>query len=128
MRKIIVLFLTVLIVLVGCGKEEEEQLPKMLHVELEVTPELAKVNETVIFQAKVTYGDEIVTDADEVSFEIWREDEEESETILVKHSQDGVYKLEKTFKEEGTYYVYAHVTARNLHTMPKREFVIGAKN
>ncbi|MFJ8265202.1 FixH family protein [Peribacillus asahii] len=128
MRKIIVLFLTVLIVLVGCGKEEEEQLPKMLHVELEITPELAKVNETVSFQAKVTYGDEIVTDADEVSFEIWREDEKESETIPVKHSQDGVYKLEKTFKEEGTYYVYAHVTARNLHTMPKREFVIGAKN
>ncbi|RID81649.1 hypothetical protein D1953_20145 [Peribacillus asahii] len=128
MRKIIVLCLTVLIVLVGCGKEEEEQLPKMLHVELEITPELAKVNETVSFQAKVTYGDEIVTDADEVSFEIWREDEEESETIPVKYSQDGVYKLEKTFKEEGTYYIYAHVTARNLHTMPKREFVIGAKN
>jgi len=127
MRKIIVLFLTILIVLVGCGKEEE-QLPKMLHVELEITPELAKVNETVSFQAKVTYGDEIVADADEVSFEIWREDREESETIPVKHSQDGVYKLEKTFKEEGTYYVYAHVTARNLHTMPKREFVIGAKN
>ena len=26
---------------------------------------------------------------------------------------------------EGTYYIYAHVTAEKMHNMPKKEFVIG---
>ena len=36
-----------------------------------------------------------------------------------------MYALEKSFSIEGTYYIYAHVTAENMHNMPKKEFVIG---
>ena len=69
-------------ILVGCNKKEtEDQLPQILNVELEISPKPAEVNKLVTFQAKITYGNEVVTDADDVSFEIWRDDQEESETF-----------------------------------------------
>lgn len=129
LRKTMVLLFAFVLFLTGCDKKEtEDQLPKMLNVELAISPNQAKVNETVKFQAKVTYGDELVTDADDVSFEIWRANKEDSEKFPVSHSRDGKYEYEKAFSEEGTYYVYAHVTARGMHAMPKGEFVIGSSN
>ena len=75
-------FLLIALILAGCSKEEtDNQLPKMLNVELHILPKSAEVNELVTFQAKVTYGDEIVTDADDVSFEIWRANQEENRKI-----------------------------------------------
>lgn len=104
---------------------QEEETPQFLDVKLSVTPEQAEINTPVTFEAKVTYGDENVTDADEVSFEIWRANDENHEKIEVKHEKNGIYSLEKAFNTEGTYYIYAHVTARSMHNMPKKEFVIG---
>ncbi|MGE7759860.1 FixH family protein [Peribacillus sp. NPDC097895] len=121
--KKIMLFCMALILLAGCGKEEE--IPQMLNVDLSVVPNKGKVNEPVKFQAKVTYGDEEVTDADDVSFEIWLANSDDHDKIPAKHKGNGIYELEKPFEEEGTYYVYAHVTARDMHNMPKKEFVIG---
>ncbi|KQU25275.1 hypothetical protein ASG65_16250 [Bacillus sp. Leaf13] len=123
MIKKIMLLCTALILLAGCGKEEE--IPKMLNVKLTVDPVQGAINEPVKFQAKVTYGDEEVTDADDVSFEIWLANSDDHDKTAVKHKGKGIYELEKTFDKEGTYYVYAHVTARNMHNMPKKEFVIG---
>ncbi|MGG0716874.1 FixH family protein [Robertmurraya massiliosenegalensis] len=111
------------IMLTACSKKESE-LP-YVEVDLSVTPEQADVGEMVTIEAKVTYGDEVVTDADEVSFEIWRAHDEEHEKIEIEHAGEGNYRLEKTFEQEGTYYVISHVTARDMHNMPKREFVIG---
>lgn len=125
MRKSVVLLLSIALILVGCNKiNQEDQQPKMLNVELQITPKSAKVNQLVTFQAKVTYGDESVTDADDVSFEIGRADQEKNETFEVKHSTGGLYQFEKKFDKAGIYYVYAHVTARSMHTMPKEEFII----
>ena len=127
MRNSVVLLFTIALILAGCSKEEtEDQLQKMLNVELHILPKSAEVNQLVTFQAKVTYGDEIVTDADDVSFEIWRANQEKTEKFEVTHSTDGLYQYNKKFDEEGTYYVYAHVTARSMHTMPKEEFEIVA--
>jgi len=42
-----------------------------------------------------------------------------------KNKGNGVYVLERGFSIEGTYYIYAHVTAEKMHNMPKKEFVIG---
>lgn len=126
MRKSVILLFVSALILAGCSKEEtDNQLPKMLNVELHILPKSLEVNELVTFQAKVTYGDEIVTDADDVSFEIWRANQEKTEKFVVTHSTNGLYQFEKKFNKEGTYYVYAHVTARGMHTMPKEEFVIG---
>ncbi|MBY0145993.1 FixH family protein [Neobacillus niacini] len=132
MKKILFLSLMVLSVLIisACNnKEKQEQaddkLPEFVEVNLSVTPEHGKANEPIIFEAKVTQGEENVEDADEVKFEIWRAKDEKHEKIEVEHSEDGIYRLEKAFEQEGTYYIISHVTARDMHNMPKKEFVVG---
>ncbi|MBG9590700.1 FixH family protein [Cytobacillus firmus] len=128
MKKLMFIWLAVMIIinLAACSNNNAaEEEPQFLDVKLSINPEKAKVNEPVVFEAKVTYGEEEVTDADEVKFEIWRANAEEHEKILVEHAENGTYRLEKSFEEEGTYYIYSHVTARRMHNMPKKEFVIG---
>lgn len=124
-KGLMVTILLILIMILTACVQEEEETPQFLDVKLSITPELAEKGETVLFEAKVTYGEENVTDADEVAFEIWRSNDENHEKIKVKHKENGVYSLEKTFDVDGTYYVYAHVTARRMHNMPKKEFVVG---
>jgi len=131
MKKILFLSLMVLSVFIisACNNNEQEQaddkLPEFVEVKLSVTPEHGKANEPITFEAKVTQGDENVEDADEVKFEIWRAKDEKHEKIVVEHSEDGIYRLEKAFDQEGTYYIISHVTARDMHNMPKKEFVVG---
>jgi hypothetical protein len=118
--------LLLLVGLSGCSEEKaEHKLPEMIEVVLTVTPETGQVNEPVTFEAKVTQGEENVEDAKEVKFEIWRANDENHEKIEIEHAENGIYRLEKTFEQEGTYYIISHVTARDMHNMPKKEFIIG---
>jgi hypothetical protein len=115
-----------LFVLTACNKNQpSNEVPEMLEVKLSVNPEKGEINQPIIFEAKVTQGNENVEDAKSVKFEIWRAHAEEHEKVDVKHAEDGIYRLEKTFLEEGTYYIISHVTARDMHNMPKEEFVVG---
>jgi len=120
----------VMLLLVSCGTENSgekvSEVPEIVEVELSVNPEEGKINEPIQFEAKVTQGTEAVTDADEVVFEIWRAQDDKHEKLEVKHAEDGIYRLEKSFDQEGTYYIISHVTARDMHTMPKKEFVVGS--
>jgi hypothetical protein len=127
MKRMLVTLMAVLLGLfaTACTQQEVEEEPQFLDVELTANPEKAQLNEEVTFEAKVTYGTEEVKDADEVKFEIWRSQAEEHEKIVVEHSENGIYRLNKSFGDEGTYYIIAHVTARSMHNMPKIEFVIG---
>ncbi|MFB6466151.1 FixH family protein [Cytobacillus sp. Hz8] len=124
---IIVISIFTMILLASCNtaKSGDEEVPQFLDVKLAVNPEKAKIHQPVQFEAKVTYGDKLVRDADEVDFEIWRANEENHEKVKVKHDHDGIYSLRKTFDQEGTYYIISHVTARDMHSMPKKEFIIG---
>ena len=129
MKKLILGLLMTAGILSACANEPEknaskEELP-FLEVDLKIDPEQAEMGEEVIFTAHVTYDGKPVTDADEVEFEIWRSQSETHEKREVSHKKDGIYELGKEFTEEGTYYVYAHVTAKDMHNMPKKEFVIG---
>lgn len=128
MKRLLVTLMAVLLGLLttACAQQEVEEEPQFLEVELTANPEKAQLNEEVTFEAKVTYGTEEVKDADEVKFEIWRSQAEEHEKIVVEHDENGIYRLKKSFGEEGTYYIIAHVTARSMHNMPKIEFVIGS--
>ena len=99
--------------------------PQFLDVQLAVNPVQGNMNEVITFEAKVMYGDKEVTDPDEVTFEIWRAHDDKHEKFEPKNKGNGVYVLEKSFSIEGTYYIYAHVTAEKMHNMPKKEFVIG---
>lgn len=114
-------------ILASCSSQQDGQnsMPKMLDVKLSITPEKGEANQPITFNAIVTQGEEKVNNADEVTFEIWRSMDPNHEKIDVKMGKDGVYSLSKTFQQDGTYYVISHVTARGMHNMPKKEFVIG---
>jgi hypothetical protein len=107
------------------NNNKADELPEFVEVVLTVNPEKGNANEPIIFEAKVTQGDENVEDADKVTFEIWRSKDEKHEKIEVKHTEDGIYRLEKSFAQEGTYYIISHVSARDMHNMPKKEFIVG---
>ncbi|MFD1848922.1 FixH family protein [Oceanobacillus bengalensis] len=107
------------------GNEQETDELKMLEVEFQV-PDKANISETIELKAIVTYGDERVTDADEVEFEYWEKgNEEDSTKIKSNNNGDGTYSADVTFDTEGIYEMYAHTTARDLHTMPKKSITIG---
>lgn len=129
MKRLLVIFMAaVLLVMIStaCQQQELEEEPQFLEVQLTAQPEKAELNEEITLEAKVTYGTEEVEDADEVKFEIWRSQAEEHEKIVVEHDENGIYRLNKSFDEEGTYYIISHVTARRMHNMPKIEFVVGS--
>lgn len=122
--------------LAACGNSEgdakkdkatnagEEEL-KELKVDFDV-PATAEPGDTVELTATVTYGDEKVTDADEVAFEVWKKDKKDDSTKLDgKNHKDGTYTAEMTFEEAGMYEMYAHTTARDLHAMPKKAITVG---
>lgn len=105
------------------GNSEEEL--HALEVEFEV-PETADVDETIEMKANVTYGEEDVEDADEVVFEYWETGNEDNSTMLeAENNGDGSYTAETVFEQDGVYEMYAHVTARTQHTMPKKSVTVG---
>ena len=117
--------LTAMFILFGCQeKEVEEEMPAMIDVQVNISPETAKINEMIAFEVTVTQGDEKVTDASSVEFEFGQKDGTVIEKIAVEHKQDGIYSLEKSFNEAGDYYIIPHVSARDMHAMPKKEFSI----
>ncbi|MCA0173231.1 FixH family protein [Bacillus sp. RAR_GA_16] len=129
--------LSVAVALAACGQDNgneaennstaEETQVETLDVTLD-TPEKVEKGEKVTFTATVTQGEEKVDDADEVMFEVWKEgSKEESEMIEASHDGDGVYSGEKQLDEAGKYFVQSHVTARDLHTMPKNEIMVGSE-
>ncbi|WP_235791700.1 FixH family protein [Virgibacillus salidurans] len=107
----------------GEGNSEDEL--HALEVEFEV-PETADVDETIEMKANVTYGKDDVADADEVVFEYWETGNEDNSTMLeAENNGDGSYTAETAFEEDGVYEMYAHVTARTQHTMPKKSVTVG---
>ncbi len=90
------------------------------------TPEKVKVGKDVELAAHVTQGGENVDDADEVKFEVWESGNRDNGQMLEgKLDKDGIYKATTKFDHDGVYYMYAHTTARGLHTMPKQKIVAG---
>ncbi|XXM73969.1 FixH family protein [Lysinibacillus sphaericus] len=110
------------------GEEPAEKDNNMEPIEAKLdVPEKISKGESAALSTKVTQGDENVDDADEVKYEIWKNGhKDESEMIEVEKKKDGVYTAEKTFDEDGIYTVQVHVTARDMHTMPKAELAVGS--
>ncbi|OAH59609.1 MULTISPECIES: FixH family protein [Bacillaceae] len=99
--------------------------PKIVEVEI-LLPEKISLNEESILKVQLTQDKESVEDADDVQFEIWKANsQEKSELVKAKYEKEGIYSVKKTFQEDGIYYVQTHVTARGMHVMPKKQFVVG---
>ncbi|MCP8615364.1 FixH family protein [Salirhabdus salicampi] len=136
-KKHLLWFPIYILFLVSCGTQQEygqsdggnNDLPEMIKVEIQTSPDEEQIqpNESFTLSAKVTQGDESVNDADEVLFEFWQEGDpdEKHEMTQGEFQADGVYSIEKTVQEAGVYNVIAHVTARDMHNMPQKQFIIG---
>ena len=121
------------IVLAACNGETdedgnlddlEEELA-VLEVDLQVN-ESVEVGETLEMLSEVTFGDEVVTDAAEVDYEIWEKGERDDATFIdADNHEDGTYTAETAFDDDGIYHVQVHVTARDMHTMPEQEVTVG---
>ncbi len=99
--------------------------PKAVEVEI-LLPEEISLNEESILKVRLMQDQENVEDAEDVQFEIWKANsQEKSELIEAKYEKEGIYSVKKTFQEDGVYYVQTHVTARGMHVMPKKQFVVG---
>jgi hypothetical protein len=114
----------ILFLFAACSQEKQEEKPAMLEVQLQ-TPDHIELNKETTLSCIVTYGGEKVNDADEVKFEVWKHGSEKHEMLTAKNDGDGKYSVKKTFTEPGTYSVISHVTARNMHNMPKKDIVVG---
>lgn len=112
--------------LVACnGDSEQADELKMVEVDFEL-PEVADVDEEVELKATVTYGDDKVTEADQMDFEYWEESNRDDSTFVEgENNGDGTYTAEVSFEEDGVYEIYAHTTAEGIHTMPKKSITIG---
>lgn len=113
----------------SCGNAKDEasssDVPKALEVKL-TGPEEVQPNEKAAYQAAVVYGDEPVTDADEVEFEVWKEGEKSSSSqFKASKKEKGVYRFETDFKDDGLYIVQSHVTAKQQHSMPTIQVRVG---
>lgn len=133
--KILFVMMTVAI-LAACGNAgeqgaaendpESQGLPQPIEVEILTESDAFKPGEEGNIEIKVTQGDENVADADEVTIEIWKKGhEQDSEKFDAANDGEGHYSLAHTFAEDGIYYVVSHVTARDMHNMPKKEFQVG---
>ena len=120
-----------LFVLGACGTEKEAEsaaVPQSMEpVEAELTvAATAEKGEAVPLSVTVTQDGQPVDDADEIKFEVWKNDaKEESDMIKATLTKDGVYEAETTFAEEAVYTVQVHVTARSMHTMPTTNVTVG---
>ncbi|WP_334071263.1 FixH family protein [Paenibacillus sp. A14] len=131
---IIGLTLLFAVLLSGCGNPKgtdhhiaaDANMLEPIKVELRVNPAEVTAGKPVRFEAKVTHQGQNVDDAKEVMFEYWKDGspEDEHSKEVVAGSGDGLYVLEKTFEEPGTYHVISHVTARDQHSMPSEGFTI----
>lgn len=131
MRKKMGLFLLFVIALIaGCSNEHNAHESMDMHmstsdlikVELHVPSDI-QVNQQVSFKAHVTQENQDVSDADKVEFEWWI-DGGEHQLAEVKHSSNGEYVFEQSFKEPGTYTIISHVTVDSMHSMPKKTFEV----
>ncbi|MFZ4452958.1 FixH family protein [Salibacterium aidingense] len=124
---------SIVMLLSACGQAQEEENStsgedaSMEAIDVEIDMPGKQEPETEIeIAASVTQGNDQVTDADEVRFEIWKEGaKENSEEIMAEDRENNRYSISKTFEEDGVYHVTAHVTARDMHNMPTEEIIIG---
>ncbi len=123
-KRISISIISLCLLLTACGQEPAQstnaEQPKPLDVNLQGPGALQK-NESGIYKAEVTYGDEKVKndDVEMIEFEIEKKDGEGKGKMLnPKQIGEGVYEIQTSFSEPGTYTVQSHVSAKGTHNMP----------
>ncbi|KJL04446.1 MULTISPECIES: FixH family protein [Priestia] len=125
-KRISIFIISLCLLLTACGQEPAQstnaEQPKPLDVNLQ-GPEALQKNESGIYKAEITYGDEKVKndDVEMIEFEIKKKDGEgkgKGKMLKPKQIGEGVYEIQTSFSEPGTYTVQSHVSAKGTHNMP----------
>lgn len=123
-----ILTMMILLLITGCSAEQpkpaESEMPLPLSVSFQVEPMLLKTGEVATIQVEVKQGDELVDDADQVEFEIWKENQEKHDMVPAENKGKGIYSIMERFHEPGTYFIMYHVTAHDQHTMKEMQIVV----
>lgn len=108
------------------GNAEAENSLEPLEVEILTESDAFEPGDEGTIEILVTQGEEKVSDAKEVVFEVWKKGEKDnSEEFEADNNGDGNYSFTYNFEEEAVYHVIPHVTARNMHSMPEEQFPVG---
>lgn len=116
-----------ILILSACNSGEETEMPVAEIIEVHIDlPESSPTNEKIEIPVQVTQGDEPVDDARDVVIEIWEDQDRENGFLEeAKLQSDGIYQIDYQFESDGIYLVQAHVTARDMHSMPTKPIIIG---
>ncbi|PGS48388.1 FixH family protein [Bacillus sp. AFS041924] len=128
MKKILSLVIASILITAGCSNETKKEpvVEKPVDVTILLPTADLNLNKEITIRAEVSQNNKAVSDADEVQFEIGKTGEDSIAMLDANHGADGIYSAKYTFKDPGDYYVIAHVTARDQHSMPKKDFKIPA--
>lgn len=126
MKKILSLLIVCIMITTGCSnvKKKEPVVEKPVDVTILLPNTGINANKEVTLRAEVSQNNKAVSDADEVQFEIGKTGEDSMAMLDAKNGVDGIYSAKYTFTQPGDYYVVAHVTARDQHTMPKKDIKV----
>ncbi|MFB4261258.1 FixH family protein [Shouchella clausii] len=120
--------LTGVMYLGACGNQDsndQQMVAEIVDAQIHV-PEKIEIGEEILLSVQLAQGEVQVEDADEVVFEVWKDQERDNGTLQeATHQENGVYEITHTFDEDGIYIVQTHVTARDMHVMPKQMIVAG---
>lgn len=123
-KRISISIISLCLLLTACGQEPAQstnaEQPKPLNVNLQ-GPEALQKNESGNYKAEVTYGNEKVNndDVEMIEFEIEKKDGEgKGKMLKPKQIGEGIYEIQTSFSEPGTYTVQSHVSAKGTHNMP----------
>ncbi|WP_164462238.1 FixH family protein [Bacillus sp. FJAT-42376] len=122
-----IMFACFFVMTTACQTSETKasDVPEMVEAKI-ILPAQIRKNVSQEYKVKITQGKEAVQDAHSVEFEIWKSgSKEQSEMIKAEHSGKGIYTVSKSFKEDGIYYLQTHVTAHDMHVMPKVRLTVG---
>jgi YtkA-like len=126
MKKLFSLLIASIMITAGCSNEKAKEPVAEKPVDVKILLPIAEinVNKEIKIRAEVTQNEKAVSDADQVQFEIGKTGEDSIAMLDAKNGIDGIYSAKYTFTQDGDYYVIAHVTARDQHSMPKKEFKV----
>ncbi|PEL12016.1 FixH family protein [Bacillus sp. AFS017336] len=129
MKKVLSLLIASIMMTAGCSNaKNQDAVEKPVDVNILLPTSDINLNKEVTLRAEVSQNNKAVTDADEVQFEIGKTGEDSMAMLDAKNGADGIYSANYKFTDPGDYYVIAHVTARDQHSMPKMDFKVPATN
>ncbi|GAF23181.1 hypothetical protein JCM19047_2980 [Bacillus sp. JCM 19047] len=95
-----------------------------LQVRVELPDSISEGGKQTIY-ASVSQGEEEITDAELVRFEVWSNNHEQHEYVTATAEGNGIYAVEVDFNQEGLYFAKAFTQVGDLYAMPTKRFAVG---